>query len=294
MGLERNFTRFMFYARSMGVDFSSTATIGRQGLHLKRKEMSVILRAYDIAVDDSELDAIFTENNGYAEGFLKLMGAKEIESYDYSDYEGATRVIDLNLALDKKFEKAHSVVIDGGSLEHIFNFPVAIHNCMNMLKPGGYYLAMTPANNFCGHGMYQFSPELYFTLFDKACGFELLDLLAFEVSPDDRWYRVSNPATVGNRVSLVNSDPVNLLVIAKRIQEEPIKFPSIQQSDYVTTWKGKDLQPLEYRSRSLLSRFLRLPGKLRSALLPWCIERRIKHLISRSSFATSVYEEVKK
>jgi 2-polyprenyl-3-methyl-5-hydroxy-6-metoxy-1,4-benzoquinol methylase len=54
-------------------------------------------------------------------------------------------------------------VFDGGTLEHIFDYPTAIKNCMKMVKPGGHLLLTTPANNWFGHGFYQFSPELFYS-----------------------------------------------------------------------------------------------------------------------------------
>jgi len=48
------------------------------------------------------------------------------------------------------------VVIDSGSLEHIYNFPVAIANCMKMVKVGGSFFIFNMANNHMGdvkHGL---------------------------------------------------------------------------------------------------------------------------------------------
>lgn len=70
----------------------------------------------------------------------------------------------MNREIPGDFIEKYSMVLDGGSLEHVFNFPVAVRNCMQMLQVGGHYLAITPANNFMGHGFYQFSPELYFSI----------------------------------------------------------------------------------------------------------------------------------
>jgi len=53
-------------------------------------------------------------------------------------------------------------VIDGGTLEHVFNFPVAIKNAMQMVRAGGRLSLSPPANNYFGHGFYQFSPELFY------------------------------------------------------------------------------------------------------------------------------------
>ena len=53
-----------------------------------------------------------------------------------------------------------SVVIDGGLLEHVFDFPTAIRNCMRMVRQGGHLILNLPVNNFPGHGFYKFGPGL--------------------------------------------------------------------------------------------------------------------------------------
>ena len=58
--------------------------------------------------------------------------------------------------------KQFDLVFDGGTLEHVFNFSTALKNCMHMVKPHGRFVSVTLPNNWCGHGFYQFSPELFF------------------------------------------------------------------------------------------------------------------------------------
>ena len=73
----------------------------------------------------------------------------------------------MNNPIDTVHHEKYDVVIDGGSLEHIFNFPVAISNCMMSLKKGGSLFMFTTCNNHTGHGFYQFSPELMYRIFQK-------------------------------------------------------------------------------------------------------------------------------
>ena len=77
----------------------------------------------------------------------------------------------MNLPIGDDLKRKFSVVIDGGTLEHVFNFPVAIKNCMQMLDVGGHFFVHTMANNFMGHGFYQFSPELFYRVFSPENGF---------------------------------------------------------------------------------------------------------------------------
>ena len=44
--------------------------------------------------------------------------------------------------------RRYDLVYDGGSIEHVFNLPVALRNCMDMLAVGGHYICNTATNNY--------------------------------------------------------------------------------------------------------------------------------------------------
>jgi SAM-dependent methyltransferase len=52
------------------------------------------------------------------------------------------------------------IVVDSGTLEHIFDTRAALMNLGRMLRPGGRAIHMTPCNNFANHGFFQISPTL--------------------------------------------------------------------------------------------------------------------------------------
>src|SRR4029077_10267153 len=102
----------------------------------------------------------------YADDFWnEFLDAESVETLDYSTYEGASIVHDLNSPVPASLHGRFDAVIEAGSLEHIFNFPMAIRNLMRMTKVGGWVFITTVANNLCGHGFYQFSPELIYRIF---------------------------------------------------------------------------------------------------------------------------------
>lgn len=244
MGLDFNGIRFLLYAQRLGVDFEQTAMIGRQSLDLTRAELRDSIRVFGHPVEKNAVDQIFEKEHGFADEFLKYLGAKSVHSFDVSAYEGATHLHDMNQEIPAEIKEQYSVVLDGGSLEHVFNFPAAIKNCMEMLKIGGHYLGIVPANNFMGHGFYQFSPELFFSVFTRENGFKLVSLIAFEDAPQTIWYSVRSPMEVKGRVPLINDQPVYLLIIAKRIVKASIFEATPQQSDYLAAWnrEGKSDQ----------------------------------------------------
>ena len=65
----------------------------------------------------------------------------------------------MNTPIYGSLKNRFSALLDAGTIEHVFNFPQAIRNCMEMVKVGGHFIQVTVANNFIGHGFYQFSPE---------------------------------------------------------------------------------------------------------------------------------------
>jgi len=142
----------------------------------------------------------------------------------------------MNEPIPDRLKSAFGAVIDGGTLEHIFNFPVAVRNCMQMLTVGGTFLCRTGVNNFLGHGFYQFSPELFFRVFDRQNGFEMERILLLDHMGGGHWYEVSDPKRVGWRDQVVTRGPVSLFVQARKVEEVPLFGSTPQQSDYSLAW----------------------------------------------------------
>jgi hypothetical protein len=157
---------------------------------------------------------------------------------------------------------------------------------MEMVKVDGHYLGITPANNFFGHGFYQLSPELYFSVFTRDNGFDLVDMIAFEDVPKAPWYRVKSPREAGNRVTLINSLPVYLLVIARKVGDVSVFEATPQQSDYVSSWQQKGA------ARSLIDAPLEAGAKRLSPLgyvkriIPGPIKKLLKAVLGRSESLT--------
>ena len=101
----------------------------------------------------------------------------------------------------------------------------ALSNLMRMTRTGGTLFLSTPANNLCGYGFYQFSPELMFRIFSPVNGFDpprvtLLEgiLPAFELTPVRRVYDVADPSAVRCRVGLRSRNPAMMAVQARRLR----------------------------------------------------------------------------
>jgi SAM-dependent methyltransferase len=239
MGLNTNATKLLLKLRSEGFDYGKVLTLGRQRLNVTKGSLQKNLKTFGYNADAGELKK---RNNGYCEPFLQLLGAVEVHSMDVSDYEKATLLHDLNKPIDEQHKGAYQTVIDSGTLEHVFNFPVAIKNCMEVIRPGGHYIGITPCNNFFGHGFYQFSPELYYRVFSKENGFKVEKMYFFIDDKGTSFYDVKDPAEVKERVILTNAFPAFLFIVAEKISTEPVFQNTPQQSDYENIiWKKQKM-----------------------------------------------------
>ena len=175
----------------------------------------------------------------YSEPLFKLLGGNQIDSIDFSAYEKATIIHDMNHPLPEQYHDKYTCIVDGGTLEHIFNFPVAVKNCMDALKVGGHFIGISPVNNQMGHGFYQFSPELYYRIFSEENGFKIVKMF-ISIESDDvtEWYEVADPKKVKNRVMLVNNVPLSIRFIAEKTAYKEVFSTTPQQSDYVNTWNA--------------------------------------------------------
>lgn len=252
MGIDNNFLHFLAESTKSGVSLAKTATLGRQNFY-RITEASLVagLRRADFAVVPAEARTMLQAHGVYADALLRFLGAEVLDTFDYSDYEGATCIADMNKPVDPVYHGRYTTVLDGGSLEHIFNFPQAITNCMQMVAEGGHFVAFCPANNFFGHGLYQFSAELFFRIFSPENGFEDTRIVLVE---DDQsrpgWFEVADPASVRERVTLMSATPCHLFVRSRKVRQvKPFVTPPYQ-SDYVTMWQASagPLQPAGRRA----------------------------------------------
>lgn len=247
MGITFNDARMLWNARQNGVSFTNTLTIGHQNLSLHPSEtrwfQNEFKKHFTIG---GHLPLSQYKFYDYADEFIsKFLLAQQISILDYSSYENATIIHDMNLPIPKHFANQFDAVIDGGSLEHIFNVPMALQNIAKVTKPGGSIFITVPSNNLCGHGLYQFSPELFFRYFSKENGFLIQEVCLFEskfssieLSKNKVIYRAIDPKIIGNRVGYSNKKPTTIMVHA--VKQGTLAGGTILplQSDYEQLWAG--------------------------------------------------------
>lgn len=236
MAITKNDCTLLFYSKKLGVSYKETLMIGRLNLYASDEDIATAIQKYK--THEKEIENVNFKDE-YAEPLFEILGANKTDSIDYSSYENASIIYDLNLPVPDELKNKYTAVVDGGTIEHVFNFPVAIKNCMNALKVGGHYIGITPANNQMGHGFYQFSPELYFRVFSEDNGFKIKKMLInVSTKESTNWYEVADPKAVNNRVMLINNFPISLMIIAEKVAEKDVFKITPQQMDYTNTWNA--------------------------------------------------------
>lgn len=240
MGLNYYLAREVLRARNHPTG-SLVATIGQLQHFMTRSQANRLCEEFGLSSDAPWTRKSF---GSYGHDFLLTAGAERVAVIDASAYEGADEIHDMNEPVDTQLHGKFDLVIDGGSLEHIFRPHQALANVLRMARVGGSAIIWTPANNLCGHGFYQFSPEFFFSALDGASGFQIVTALVVEcvypsvslVEPRGA-YRVRRPSEVGARVGAVSKRPLMMLVraIKTRHVADPLAHTP-QQSDYVTQW----------------------------------------------------------
>jgi SAM-dependent methyltransferase len=271
VGFDLQTLRFVMAAREAGADFSEAITLGRQNLHVGRDAYAREAARFGLDAGPAAVDRVFSAYP-YVDTLLTELGARQANAFDASDYEGANFVADLNAELPDDLAGRFSLVIDGGTLEHVFDLPRAIRNVARMLRVGGHFISVNGANNFMGHGFYQFSPELFYRVFSPENGFEVESLVLTEVNEDGIWYEVTDPAVAGERVTLVNNARTYLMMRSRKVAEVAMFQRPPQQSDYHdVNWQ----QPEKKREMAYLQH--PLPQRIVERYFP----RPARHLMRR-------------
>jgi len=230
MGINIHALNFLMYA-SKKKKFGSTATIGRQTItYLKAKEIKNILHLPKEVDYGTWCEKLLIDN----------FHASKVDSFDYSDYEGCTFTHDMNNPLPPAMttpNNKYDTIIDIGSFEHIYNLPQAFKNISTMCKDGGIIIHILPANNMNGHGFWQFSPELFYSLYSESNGYTETEVFFADHGDTKYWYNVKKPEN-GNRCYVSDKKKIFVMIRTKKIKE--FTHENVQESHFIQAWNQKN------------------------------------------------------
>lgn len=218
--------------------------LGRQRWVGKRRKRSAILfeetlEKYLPGVSEEDLK---NPDNEYSETFFKLLGFKNVDSMDFSDFEQASIIQDLSHDLAPKLRNKFDVVYDGGTCEHIFDLPTAYRNINKMLKPGGVLIGHSPCNNWVNHSFYQINPEMVYGFWEKTLGYEVLHCTLQPILPmyARKVVTTTNPNITGKRPRLSHELSAGGIILNYAVRKPKGRTRSgnkVYQTDYENRWQ---------------------------------------------------------
>jgi hypothetical protein len=147
-------------------------TFGVQGVQAGYKETRSLLASVGKQTEplpehEVRTDKLTQFSQGIHQSVLfRLLGFAEVESIDYFPNEEPTYTLDLNTEVPECMWEQYDLVYDGGTSEHCFLAPQSLCNALRLVKVGGRVIHHLPLNNYVDHGFYQFSPILFFDLYE--------------------------------------------------------------------------------------------------------------------------------
>lgn len=223
----------------------SLLMLGRQKMHFSKQHLK------DSA--DTKLDRLhpgvsidkLTETTDYAEPFFRALGVSDVTSMDYSDYEGADIVHDLNKPIPDALHGKYDIVLDGGTLEHVFDVKTAMTNAHDLLAPGGTFIGISPGNNFFAHGFYQFSPDMVFSFWKRGKGCEILNCTFLPEFPRDKSWTIEDPYETKRRLRMRGKQVPQrcyLFYAARKPEDEAVESSGVLQGDYTHRWREAEAE----------------------------------------------------
>jgi SAM-dependent methyltransferase len=215
MGFDITTLHSVLMASKLVKNKDKALTLGRQNIHVAPGYYEFICFTYGIKTEWSE----------YCERLISDVGFKEVDSMDYSYFEGASVIHNLNKITSDVLNDKYDFIVDGGTIEHVFNIPQVLENIIKMLKVDGIFCSVGCNNNFSGHGFYQFSPELFLSCFTNKYGMKVEQIFIAESgSFPDRWINVGFQSQNEKRLlhKILTEKEVYIITFARKTRDDNV------------------------------------------------------------------------
>lgn len=126
----------------------------------------------------------------HARTLFGMMGVEEYFDLDKFEDDSPQILRDLNTVVPHELRDRFNLILDGGTIEHIFDVRQVMENIVRMCRKGGWVVHFTPASNYLDHGLYSFSPRFFYDFYGSN-GFGDFACSIFQVAPDDFFGRCS-------------------------------------------------------------------------------------------------------
>ncbi len=220
-------------------------TLGRQTIYANQDQAKELLAKHGLkpAIENASFDVSTrqTLRDGQSRisdtDFFRMLGANDVKALDVSDYEGAEIVHSLNEPIPDELEGICDFLVDGSTLDNIFDPPNALRNIARLLKPGGRCF-LTNRSNAAEPGIayVMFSAPWFFDYF-VANNFRYCQVACDVLLPGGRRlvYMLSPEAAMrkwgnGRIHSILTTHYVNVAVLAEKGEDSTWDRIPTQQS----------------------------------------------------------------
>jgi SAM-dependent methyltransferase len=285
MGLSRAAVTLLVREAARRPFSGAVCTLGRQHVYVTAAELQRVARQHGLTLA-AVTPELHRDRDLAARGFISddclfaSLGFSQTVRLDYSRYEAPEVILDLNeQETPEDLQRKFDVVLDSGTLEHVFDVPAVLRHCVRMVKPGGRIIHLTPSSNCVDHGLYSVSPTLYADFY-PACGCQVEQILLcrLPLRLHRGWWRIYDyPLRTRVTIPLGQLDGsiwFTWAVVTAGPDPRPVK---VQQFSYVRTWtiheqmnqatqlEWYDREPADSRAGRLLKRVAGSPVLVRLA-----------------------------
>jgi len=251
MGLAKAALKILLKEASRRPFNGRVLTLGRQDVYFSYDLLRKTAEEFEVELSDPGEITLHHKPEHATAGYIsddvlfRSLGFCELKALDYSDYESAHYTFDLNSSeIPKHLLEAFDVIIDGGTIEHVFHIPNVLNNIYKMLRQGGRAIYLSPSSNHIDHGFYMFSPTLFWDFYE-ANKFEINTFQVIRYTPRhhvDPWEIHNYVPGCLNRVSFGGLDDgmYGICCIVTKTKDSTGDIVP-QQGNYVyNAWKIKD------------------------------------------------------
>ncbi|MEO5357738.1 MAG: class I SAM-dependent methyltransferase [Nitrospirae bacterium YQR-1] len=238
MGLQQSFLKLIIRSKKKYGLAGPVLTLGNQDIYADEHDLMRWLRTEDVAFTNPQTirrysgTSIVLRNPKardfiHASTFFEFLGISESDYYDVDKYDFDKPKIlhDLEEPFPESFRGRFNLIIDAGTLEHIFDIKSVLVNIVSAAKPGALVLHFTPADNFLNHGFYQLSPTLFHDFYTLN-GFEVLESYIVEAHKRFfRFYLYDHAADYTDMFFKSYSQLFNCVILKKLRDVEKISSP---------------------------------------------------------------------
>jgi hypothetical protein len=173
-------------------------TLGNQDVYASLPDLRALFREIDtpwreptaIASHTSELfhgaNPERSRDYVHARTLFSMFGIEDYADIDAYTIDHPTVIHDLNEPVPEELRGRFGLVIDGGTIEHIFDIRSCFTNVAAMTKVGGRVIHWNSSSNMIDHGFWAINPSAYFDYY-SVNGFDDLSATIFEWDTRDPW-----------------------------------------------------------------------------------------------------------